>query len=39
LVDHNEKTLLPPIPYTPDVTQYSNLLKSGVSEFKKRNGK
>jgi thiol:disulfide interchange protein DsbD len=39
LVDHNEKTLLPPIPYTPDVTQYANLLKSGVSEFKKRNGK
>lgn len=39
LLDHNEKTLLPPIPYTPDVTQYSNLLKSGVSEFKKRSGK
>lgn len=39
LVDHNEKTLLPPIPYTPDVTEYANLLKSGVTEFTKRNPK
>ncbi len=39
LLDHNEKTLLPPIPYTPDATQYADLLKKGIGEFKKRTGK
>ena len=39
LLDNNEKTLLQPIPYTPDATQYADLLKKGVTEFKKRTGK
>lgn len=39
LLDHDEKTLYPPIPYTPDIKEYADLLKGGVTEFNKRHGK
>ncbi len=38
LLDHNEKTLLPPQPYTPDANEYANFLRKGSANFKKRSG-
>jgi thiol:disulfide interchange protein DsbD len=34
LMDHNENNLIDPVAYTPDVEEYHNWLKSGVSNFK-----
>jgi len=34
LMDHNEDNLIDPVAYTPDVEEYSNWLKEGVSNFK-----
>jgi len=34
LMDHNESNLIDPVAYTPDVEEYSNWLKEGVSNFK-----
>lgn len=35
LMDHNEANLLDPVSYTPDVEDYHNWLKQGISKFKK----
>jgi thiol:disulfide interchange protein DsbD len=35
LMDHNEKNLIAPIAYTPDVDQYYNWLTKGIRNFKK----
>ncbi|WP_418603523.1 protein-disulfide reductase DsbD family protein [Hwangdonia sp.] len=35
LMDHNENDLIDPIGYTPDVDEYYNWLKTGVSNFNK----
>ncbi len=35
LMDHNEKNLLDPVGYTPDVDEYYHWLKAGVDRFKK----
>jgi thiol:disulfide interchange protein len=35
LMDHNEENLNKPVAYTPDVEEYTNWLKEGVSKFKK----
>lgn len=34
LMDHNEENLIDPVAYTPDVDEYYNWLKTGVSSFK-----
>ncbi len=35
LMDHNETNLIDPVAYTPNVDEYYNWLKKGVSKFKK----
>ncbi|KAB1067844.1 thiol:disulfide interchange protein [Tamlana haliotis] len=35
LMDHNEENLLAPVAYVPDVDEYYNWLKEGVSKFEK----
>ena len=35
ILDHNEKDLVDPRGYTPDVQEYDNWLKDGISNFKK----
>ena len=35
LMDHNEENLIVPVAYTPDVDEYYNWLKDGVSNFQK----
>ena len=35
LMDHNEENLIDPVAYTPDVDEYYNWLKDGVSNFQK----
>ena len=35
LMDHNEENLIDPVAYTPDVNEYYDWLKTGVSKFKK----
>lgn len=35
LMDHNEDNLLDPVSYTPNVEDYHNWLKTGISKFKK----
>ena len=35
LMDHNEENLNKPVAYTPDVEEYTNWLKDGLSKFKK----
>lgn len=35
LMDHNEKNLIDPIAYTPDVSTYEAWLKKGIGNFKK----
>jgi len=35
LMDHNEKNLIDPIAYTPDVDEYYKWLKEGVPKFNK----
>ena len=37
LMDHNEENLIDPIAYTPDVDQFYNWLKSGISNFISKN--
>jgi len=34
LMDHNEENIIDPVAYTPDVDEYYNWLKEGVSSFK-----
>jgi len=34
LMDHNEENLNKPVAYTPDVEEYTNWLKDGISKFK-----
>ena len=35
LMDHNERNLINPVAYTPDVDEYQEWLKQGISNFKK----
>lgn len=35
LMDHNEQNLNTPVAYTPDVQEYTDWLKDGISKFKK----
>lgn len=39
LLDHDEKPLYAPIPYTPDIEEYAKLLKDGVTKFNGIHGK
>jgi len=34
LMGHDEENLIDPVAYTPDVDEYYNWLKEGVSKFK-----
>jgi len=36
LIDHNEKNLLDPVGYTPDVEEYYTWLKTGIENFTKK---
>lgn len=35
LMDHNENNLINPVAYTPEIDDYANWLKKGISSFKK----
>lgn len=37
LMDHNEDNLIEPVAYTPDVDEYYNWLKEGISNFHQKN--
>lgn len=39
LLDHDEKPLHEPIPYTPAIEEYAKLLKDGVTKFNTKHGK